>query len=255
MAKYSIETTTFTNSQFAQGPETMCPIVEAANGYIHGTNIQFNADTYRTFGSTVAGTVCVRCTETLYRQLLIDNDDTSQLEYYFEYGFIHINSVPFNFRMIGNNYFLSSGTRNIYYIPEGPDDFTDSYSILLGNRIYNGTFYSFFTTVRNVWTPLPFTGIFNIEESSSVAELHSILDSLNIKYTMNVHPITYRDTNCTHSGPDEATIGDTVNVDYTFPDGYGIVNPQSDIYVTNNGVVIPSSYANGRLTFTMPDPS
>lgn len=69
------------------------------------------------------------------------------------------------------------------------------------------------------------------------------------------YSITYRDTNCVSSGPTEASVGDVVQVDYTFPDGYGIVNPSTDIYVTNNGVVVPSSYSNGTLTFTMPDPS
>lgn len=70
------------------------------------------------------------------------------------------------------------------------------------------------------------------------------------------YPITYRFTNCTaSSAPDEAAIGDTITVPFVFPDGYGIVNPSSDVYVTNNGVVIPSQYSNGTLTFTMPDPS
>lgn len=67
--------------------------------------------------------------------------------------------------------------------------------------------------------------------------------------------ISYRLTNCSApDAPQSANIGDTVNVNFTFPEGFGIVN-SSDVYVTNNGVVVPSSYANGRLTFTMPDPS
>lgn len=70
------------------------------------------------------------------------------------------------------------------------------------------------------------------------------------------YPITYRLTNCSApTAPVEAAVDDTVNVDFVFPEGYGIVNPSSDIYVTNNGVTVTSSYANGRLTFTMPDPS
>ncbi len=70
------------------------------------------------------------------------------------------------------------------------------------------------------------------------------------------HPITYRLTNCTApSAPTEATVGDTVTVPFQFTSGYGIVNPSSDLYVTNNGVVVPSQYSNGVLTFTMPDPS
>lgn len=69
-------------------------------------------------------------------------------------------------------------------------------------------------------------------------------------------PITYRLTNCTApSAPTEAGIGDMVTVPFQFTSGYGIVNPSSDLYVTNNGVVIPSQYSNGVLTFTMPDPS
>lgn len=69
------------------------------------------------------------------------------------------------------------------------------------------------------------------------------------------YPITYRPTNCSFpNAPTEAAVGDTVNVSVTFPEGYGLVN-ESNIYVTNNGVVIPSTYSNGQLTFTMPDPS
>lgn len=69
------------------------------------------------------------------------------------------------------------------------------------------------------------------------------------------YPITYRLTNCTGNGPSEAVVNSTVNVDLTFPAGYGIVNPSSDVYVTNNGVIVPSQYSNGVLTFTMPYPS
>ena len=80
--------------------------------------------------------------------------------------------------------------------------------------------------------------------------------SLAFSAMLTGYPITYRLTNCsTPSAPMEAMVGDIVNVDVTFPQGYGIVNPSSDVYVTNNGVVVPSSYSNGRLTFTMPDPS
>lgn len=70
-----------------------------------------------------------------------------------------------------------------------------------------------------------------------------------------VYPITYRLTNATTTGPIEAVAGDTVTVPLTFPDGYGIVNPSSDAYVTCNGVLVPSTYSNGQLVFTMPDPS
>lgn len=72
---------------------------------------------------------------------------------------------------------------------------------------------------------------------------------------VNTYPITYRPTNCSFpNAPTEAAVGENVVVPVTFPDGYGLVN-ESNIYVTNNGVVISSTYSNGQLTFTMPDPS
>ena len=70
-----------------------------------------------------------------------------------------------------------------------------------------------------------------------------------------IYPITYRLTNATSTGPNEAAVGDTVTVPLTFPEGYGIVNPASDVYVTCNGVIVPSTYTEGQLVFTMPDPS
>lgn len=74
-------------------------------------------------------------------------------------------------------------------------------------------------------------------------------------YAPTTYPITYRLTNVTTTGPNEAAIGDTVTVPLTFPEGYGVVNPSSDAYVTCNGVLVPSTYSNGQLVFTMPDPS
>lgn len=69
------------------------------------------------------------------------------------------------------------------------------------------------------------------------------------------NPITYRLTNCTApNAPSEAKVGDTVVVPFVFGEGYGIVN-DANVFVANNGVVIPSTYADGILTFTMPDPN
>ena len=66
-------------------------------------------------------------------------------------------------------------------------------------------------------------------------------------------PITYRLTNCTAPGaPSEAAHGSSVSVVLTPNSGYSFINPSSDIYVTNNGVAVVSSYANGVLHFTMP---
>lgn len=70
-----------------------------------------------------------------------------------------------------------------------------------------------------------------------------------------IYPITYQAVNAdTSTCPVEAVVGDIVTVIPSFPSGYGIVN-SNNIYVTNNGVVIPSNYSNGVLTFTMPSPS
>lgn len=91
--------------------------------------------------------------------------------------------------------------------------------------------------------------------------LVDVYDSLELALeALGIHnplyPITYRLTNCTSpTAPTEATVGDTVNVIPQFTAGYGVVNPTSDVYVTCNGVLVPSTYANGTLTFTMPDPS
>lgn len=115
-------------------------------------------------------------------------------------------------------------------------EFTLTYT--RGNFYYIGTSTG---VLESLGIPVPVYASYNSAISS--------LDTATLDY-----PITYRDTNATHSGPVKAAIGDTVTVEYTFPDGYGIVN-SSDIYVTNNGVLVPSTYANGTLTFTMPDPS
>lgn len=84
--------------------------------------------------------------------------------------------------------------------------------------------------------------------------LEAILLEADLLYG-NRFPITYRLTNATTTGPNEATVGDTVTVPLQFTTGYGIVNPATDVYVTSNGVAVPSQYSNGVLTFTMPDPS
>lgn len=66
------------------------------------------------------------------------------------------------------------------------------------------------------------------------------------------YQITYHLTNCTApTAPTSAMTGDTVNVQLQFPSGYSVVN-SSDAYVMNNGVIVPSTYSNGTLTFTMP---
>lgn len=99
---------------------------------------------------------------------------------------------------------------------------------------------------RNLYLNVGDTYVFNnIDEAKPY-----IYNDIESKY-----PITYRPINCSFpSAPTEAMVGDTVVVSVVFSDGYGLVD-ESNIYVTNNGVVIPSTYSNGQLTFTMPDPS
>lgn len=68
-----------------------------------------------------------------------------------------------------------------------------------------------------------------------------------------INTITYRLTNCTApAAPEQAESGSLVTVHLTPDSGYAFINPSSDIYVTNNGVAVVSSYANGVLHFTMP---
>lgn len=70
-----------------------------------------------------------------------------------------------------------------------------------------------------------------------------------------LYPIAYQTVNADVSdAPTEAAINTTVTITPVYTEGYGIANP-NNIYVTNNGIVIPSEYVNGVLTFTMPDPS
>lgn len=94
------------------------------------------------------------------------------------------------------------------------------------------------------------TGIYAQEPLDSFSD---VIDALNLG--KNEFPITYRPTNSLFpNAPTEAAVGDTVIVPVEFPDGYGLANT-GDIYVQCNGMVIPSTYENGQLTFTMPDPS
>lgn len=95
-----------------------------------------------------------------------------------------------------------------------------------------------------------FISVEYIGEYSTIPVIASIYDVIIRRY-----PITYRLTNATTTAPNEAAVGDTVTVPLTFPEGYGVVNPTTDAYVTCNGVLVPSTYSNGQLVFTMPDPS
>lgn len=96
----------------------------------------------------------------------------------------------------------------------------------------------------------------NLTTFTDINVLKAAIDASPVRpIGTDFYPINYRLTNATAPGaPTEAAVGDTVTVSLTFPSNYGVVNT-NNAYVTNNGVVIPSTYANGVLTFTMPDPS
>lgn len=103
--------------------------------------------------------------------------------------------------------------------------------------------------------PDAYPGPAYFRDFSSEADLFAAIDDGSWDNQPVTYPITYRPTNCSFpNAPTEAAVGDTVTVPVAFEEGYGIVNP-SDIYVTCNGVSVPSTYNNGTLTFTMPDPS
>lgn len=122
------------------------------------------------------------------------------------------------------------------------------------NNTYNGNdtlYYSGMIASGSDGTPLSGYSILNGYDGALSAFDDGVWTPTPVLY-----PISYRLTNCTApSAPAEAAIGDTVVVPFQFTSGYGIVNPSSDIYVTNNGVIVPSMYSNGILTFTMPDPT
>lgn len=76
-------------------------------------------------------------------------------------------------------------------------------------------------------------------------------------YIAVYYPITYQYTNSTVSGPSEAAVGDTVTVSAVPNNNYGITDPASQIFVTNNDVAVAYDWnpTTNTITFTMPDPS
>lgn len=149
--------------------------------------------------------------------------------------------------------------------------FYGTHRVIASERVMSGTLSYFSDSVRgsievastgvqhtrykygysNVNLTYDFTILAGIQPYNSLKE---VLDAFDELFGI-IYPITYRPTNCSFPGaPVEALVGDTVIVPVSFPDGYGLAN-ESNIYVTNNGVAIPSTYSNGQLTFTMPDPS
>lgn len=173
---------------------------------------------------------------------------------------LHVYSCPSAYRVdeLKEGYFASydSGVKVAFY--ERPD-----YQIGMvfsksnrGARLYkyfreNRTRVQGITSTLSGLTDIAFWGDDYPEVAYTLVDLFpSYNDALA---AINV-PITYRLTNCTAPlAPTSAVVGSIVNVPISFQSGYGIVNPESDIYVTNNGVIVPSTYSNNTLTFTMPN--
>lgn len=96
---------------------------------------------------------------------------------------------------------------------------------------------------------------YNRDINLNILDYFDSLEDAQRALGLGGYPITYRLTNAyATTAPTSANIGDIVTVPLEFPDGYGIVN-SNDVYVTNNGVIVQSSYSDGRLVFTMPDPN
>lgn len=185
--------------------------------------------------------------------------DFANTDYYWYYAsnnrrIGHVTAAPmFFFNISANNIGVSLVDGAIATCPEvGISRATSAVYNALSGRVY---YYYSHSASGSGFTPasdddFPSTATFTF---NSISDGIEAID--NYVYPSVTYPITYRLTNCTApSAPTEAVVGDNVTVIPSFSEGYGIVNP-SDIYVTCNGVTIPSTYSNGVLTFTMPDPS
>ena len=78
--------------------------------------------------------------------------------------------------------------------------------------------------------------------------------ALNAAMLPQYKAVTYRLTNCTGSPtPAQAEIGTTLSIALTPSNGFAFLEPTADIYVTNNGTRIQSTFSNGTLSFVVPE--
>lgn len=189
--------------------------------------------------------------------------DSANTDYYWYYSsnyrrIGHVTVAPmFFFNISQNNIGVSLVSGAIATCPEVSISETTSniYNAVSG-RVY---YYYAHSTNWYGFQPVPSEGFPDTTPSIDTITFNSISEGIeaidNYVPPSATYPITYRVVNCeTPTAPTSARVGDNVTVIPSFTSGYGIVNP-SDIYVTCNGVTIPSTYSNGVLTFTMPDPS
>lgn len=104
-------------------------------------------------------------------------------------------------------------------------------------------------------------GIFSYsgQEQAMESTNQSLFDAIDSIMSGSIsYPITYNANHCTLSGPEEAAIGDTVEVTVTPDTGYQMpLIPGNLIKLTNNGSPVNFSWdsTTSKITFTMPDPT
>lgn len=212
------------------------------NGYLKLFNSSSNTTFYRVFISDSADSFAYRITRNL--ALTINPNIGNAVDYIL----LASNNYQAIFKAIDkgvdrNNYV----TWHVYQ--------KSLNAMTIGTR----DFYSVVDLQGTVGTEYITTSYYGIYDDVVYSDINSLVTAIlndGIIPIASSYPITYRLTNCTaSSAPVEALVGETVNVTFSFSDGYGFINPSTDVYVMNNGVLVPSNYSNGVLSFTMPDPS
>lgn len=93
----------------------------------------------------------------------------------------------------------------------------------------------------------------SLSNVNPVITVFSSIDDLLLAVTNDTPataPIIYVPIHSTLSGPESAASGETVNVSVSFPDGY--IYQEKGVSIYNKDGVIPFTYTDGTLSFTMP---
>lgn len=160
-------------------------------------------------------------------------------------------SIPTNTTFLGIIFANISGEYQFANNQDGTINPSIDTRPITAHTIYTRDYFCQYVSTGNTGLTFDATGIYNVSKFDTLSDA---LDAISIRPISSNYPITYRLTNCTApDAPSEASIGSTVTVPFVFPDGYGIVNNEN-VYVTNNGVIVPSTYSDGVLTFEMPNP-
>lgn len=136
------------------------------------------------------------------------------------------------------------------------DNNTEAYSSvsttisILDNEYYGAAALYY---ANSTWQRNDRTGIFAeiTEEITSQSDLESELISLGIRPISTGYPIAYNATNCTMSGPTEASGGTEVVVNVTPSSGY-ILRSSGVSVIDSTGVTVPHIVQGNQIAFTMP---